>query len=94
MLRTAGRLQAANTPGVTMIPLGNGEAAPADVVILTQLMSSFGLHTKQVAWVMNVSCSAIIVDCDSLGQAVFALLKHACSVCKSNALELHMPLKP
>lgn len=37
-----------------MIPLGDGMTAPADVVIALQL-EQYGLHPKQLAWVMNVS---------------------------------------
>lgn len=38
-----------------MMPVGDGETAPADVVMATQLLSSFGLHPKEMAWVLNVS---------------------------------------
>lgn len=37
-----------------MIPLGDGMTAPADVVVALQL-EQYGVHPKQLAWVMNVS---------------------------------------
>lgn len=37
-----------------MIPIGNGESAPADLVVSLQL-EEYGLHSKQVAFVMLVS---------------------------------------
>jgi hypothetical protein len=46
--------QAAANAGVSMIPLGDGLSAPADVVVALQL-ELYGLHPKQLAWVMNVS---------------------------------------
>lgn len=41
-----------------MIPLGDGLEAPADVVITTQL-AGYGIHPKQLAFVMWVSGDSI-----------------------------------
>lgn len=49
--------QAASHAGVTMVDVGDDKYAPADVVIAAQL-SAYGLHPKQLAWVMHVSAVA------------------------------------
>lgn len=36
-----------------MVDIGNGESVPADVMIAVQL-KEYGLHPKQLAWVLNV----------------------------------------
>ena len=38
---------------MTLVPLGNGLSSPADVVVAEQL-GEYGLHPKQLAWVMLV----------------------------------------
>ena len=57
----AGCMQAATTAAVSMVPVGDGMSAPADVIIAAQL-AEYGIHPKQLAWVLQVCalcCSSI-----------------------------------
>lgn len=54
VLCSVNTVQAVRSPTVSLIPIGNGESAPADLVMATQL-DDFKLRPKQLAWLLNVS---------------------------------------